>query len=75
MLKETHHVAYLIRWQAEADHTRWRSTVENAYTGEKHHFADKNELMRFLQQSLFEGDASAPDTSVAVEESPQWDVQ
>jgi hypothetical protein len=70
MSKEIHHAAFLIRWQAEGDQTRWRSTVENAYTGEKHQFADKNQLMRFIRQLLFEGDASA-----SIEESPQPDSQ
>lgn len=59
MSKETHHVAFLVRWEAEGGQARWRSTVENVYTGEKHHFADRDQLLRFLQQSLFEGEASA----------------
>ena len=59
MSKEMQRVAFLVRWEAEGDQTRWRSTVENVYTGEKRHFADRNQLLRFLRQSLFEGEASA----------------
>jgi hypothetical protein len=58
MSKEMHR-AFLIRWQAEGDRTRWRSTVENVYTGEKHHFADRDQLLRFLSESLFDEEASA----------------
>jgi hypothetical protein len=58
MTKEMHRAAFLVRWEAEGDQTRWRSMIENVYTGEKHHFADRDQLLRFLQQSLFEAEAS-----------------
>ena len=48
------HAAYLVRWQEGSDLTHWRSTIENAYTGEKHHFSDRSELMQFLWRSLFD---------------------
>jgi hypothetical protein len=57
MSKDTHH-AFLIRWQENSSQTRWQAVVENAYTGEKQHFADKEALMRCLSQALFESDAS-----------------
>jgi hypothetical protein len=59
MSKEMHRAAFLVRWEAEGDQTRWRSTVENVYTGEKHHFADRNQLLRFLSQSLVDEEAAA----------------
>lgn len=62
------HVAYLVRWQEDGDQTHWRSTVENAYTGEQVHFSDRNELMQFLWHSLFE---DAP--SVEIGNEPQTD--
>jgi hypothetical protein len=56
MLSKTHHSAYLIRWQDEGPQTRWRATVEHAHTGQKLHFSNKSELLRFLWQSLYEGE-------------------
>jgi hypothetical protein len=56
MSHKTRYTALLIRWQDEGEQTRWRSTVENAYTGEKHHFLDKNELLRFLWHALYSGE-------------------
>ncbi len=53
MTKKTRHAAFLIRWQDDGDQTRWQSTVENAYTGEKVHFLDKNDLLRFLWHALY----------------------
>jgi len=58
MTKETHYSAYLIRWQDDGPQTRWRSTVENAYTGQKQQFSNKSELLRFLWQSLYEGEVA-----------------
>jgi hypothetical protein len=59
MSKEIRHSAFLIRWQN--DGKRWRATIENAYTGEKFHFTDKSELMRFLWRLVFDGNVSASD--------------
>ncbi len=53
MSRETHYAAFLIRWQDDGPQTRWRSTVENAHTGQKHHFVTKSELLHFLWQSLY----------------------
>ena len=49
------HAAYLVRWQegSGSDQTYWRSTIENAYTGERHDFSDRSELMQFLWRTLF----------------------
>ena len=60
MLKETQYAAFLIRWQDDGSQTRWRSTVENAYTGQKLHFSNKSELLHFLWQSLYEGEMPGP---------------
>ncbi len=62
MSREIQHTAFLVRWQGNDDQVRWRSTIENAYTGEIIYFTDKNELMRFLWQLLFENpsDLSSP---------------
>jgi hypothetical protein len=57
MSHKTRYTALLIRWQDEGKQTRWKATVENAYTGEKHHFIDKNDLLRFLWHSLYGGEA------------------
>lgn len=65
MTTDIHH-AFLIRWQENSSQTRWQAVVENAYTGEKQHFADKEALKRFLSQALFEGDAS-----VSIEENAE----
>lgn len=54
MSNETHYVAFLIRWQDDGPQTRWRATVEHAYTGQKLHFTSKSELLRFLWRSLYE---------------------
>jgi hypothetical protein len=54
MSTKSRHTAFLVRWQEEGEGTRWRSTVENAYTGQKLHFSDKSELLRFLWQSLYQ---------------------
>jgi hypothetical protein len=59
MSKKTRYTALLIRWQDEGEQTRWRSTVENAYTSEKLHFIDKNDLLRFLWHALYGGGASS----------------
>jgi len=55
------HAAFLVRWQEGSDQAHWRSTIENAYTGEKHHFNDRNELLQFLWRSLFENGNNLPD--------------
>jgi hypothetical protein len=56
MATDRDYSAFLVRWQSADDRTPWRSTVENAYTGEKVHFADKIELLRFFWESLNEPD-------------------
>lgn len=68
MINETHYSAYLIRWQDDGSQTRWRATVEHAYTGQKQHFSNKSELLRFLWQSLYEGEPDNPGGSNAQEE-------
>lgn len=60
MSRETHYAAFLIRWQDDGPQTRWRSTVENAHTGQKHHFVTKSELLHFLWQSLNEEETPGP---------------
>ena len=65
MLKKSHYTAFLIHWQDDGPQTRWRSTVENAYTGQKLHFSNKSELLRFLGQSLYEGEMPDPTWSNA----------
>ena len=69
MTKETHYSAYLIRWQDDGPQTRWRATVEHAYTGQKLHFCSKSELLRFLWQSLYEGEMSGATGANAQEEA------
>jgi hypothetical protein len=69
MAKKTRYTAMLIRWQDEGEQTRWQATVENAYTGEKHYFLDKNELLRFVWQALF-GDESADAAEKDADERP-----
>ena len=58
MSNKTHYAAFLIRWQDDESQTRWRATVENAYTGQKRYFVKKSDLLRFLWQSLYEDDLS-----------------
>ena len=53
MSNKNRYSAFLFRWQDEGNQTHWRSTVENVYTGEKFHFADKQEMLHFLEHSLF----------------------
>ena len=60
MPNDTRYAAFLIRWQDDGPQTRWRATVEHAHTGQKAHFVDKGELLRFLWQSLYEGEISDP---------------
>ena len=60
MSRETRYAAFLIRWQDAGPQTRWRSTIENAYTGQKFHFSNKSDLLRFLWQSLYEVEALGP---------------
>jgi hypothetical protein len=56
MSKETRYAAFLIRWQDNGPQTQWRATVEHAYTGQKVQYSSKSELLRFLWQSLYEGE-------------------
>ena len=74
MLKKSHYTAFLIRWQENGPQTRWRSTVENAYTGQKFHFSSKSELLRFLWQSLYEGEMANPGATNAQEERTEGDI-
>ena len=60
MSNNKQYAAFLIRWQDDGPQTRWRATVENAHTGQKLHFSSKSELLRFLWQSLYEGEISDP---------------
>ena len=69
MSQETHYAAFLIRWQDDGPQTRWRSTVENAYTGQKLHFSSKSELLRFLWEALYEGEMPGPTGANAQEEA------
>jgi hypothetical protein len=69
MTKETQYSAYLIRWQDGGSQTRWRATLENAYTGQKLHFSNKIELLRFLWQLLFEGEMPGATGANAKEET------
>ena len=61
MSSESHYSALLVRWQEE-DHqrTHWRATVVNAYTGEEIHFISKQDLLRFLWQSINREEKSHP---------------
>ncbi|MEM7117132.1 MAG: hypothetical protein AAF614_32160 [Chloroflexota bacterium] len=52
MGQETRYSAYLVRWQEGAQPNRWRALVEDAYTGERIHFSNKDQLLQFLRQSL-----------------------
>jgi hypothetical protein len=52
MTQQTRYAAYLIRWQEGSSQSQWRAWAENAYTGEKIHFASKKMLIHFLWQSL-----------------------
>jgi len=71
MTKETHYSAYLIRWQDDGPQTRWRATVEHAYTGQKQQFSNKSELLSFLWQSLYEGEPDNPGGSNVQEENTE----
>jgi len=53
MSNKLRYAAFMFRWQDEGEGTRWRSTVQNVYTGEKFYFTDKDEMMHFLERSLF----------------------
>lgn len=63
MSNKMDYAAFLIRWQDDGPQTRWRATVEYAHTGQKLHFMDKSELLRFLWQSLYK--VEMPDPSGA----------
>jgi len=69
MPKEILHTAFLVRWE-EGDQTRWRSTVENAYTGEKLHFVDKIALLHFLLKSLFNGNVARDEDGMSLNNNP-----
>ena len=60
--------AFLIRWQDAGPQTRWRATVENAYTGQKLNFSSKSELLSFLWQSLYNVELPDPNGANAPEE-------
>jgi len=70
MPKEIRHTAFLIRWQDNESQTRWQSTVENAYTGEKLHFVNKIALIRFLLKSLFNGNAARDEDGMSLNNKP-----
>jgi len=70
MPKEIRHTAFLIRWQDNDKQTRWQSTVENAYTGEKLHFVDKIALLRFLSTSLFDDNVSRDEDEMSPSNKP-----
>ena len=40
--------AYLIRFQRSESQVDWRTTLQNAQTGEVSHFANERELIRYL---------------------------
>lgn len=44
--------AYLVRFQRSEGQPRWRVRLENAVSGEVHHFATERELLRYLMQVL-----------------------
>jgi len=70
MPKEIRHTAFLVRWQDNDRQTRWQSTVENAYTGEKLHFVDKIALIRFLSTSLFGDNVTMDEDGVLLDNRP-----
>jgi hypothetical protein len=43
---------YLLRLQRSQDSDQWRATLQNAYTGEVHRFANEREMLRYLLQAL-----------------------
>ena len=67
MTNDTQCTAFLIRWQDDGPQTRWRATVEHAHTGQKEHFVDKSELLRFLWQSLYVDEMPDPSGTNAQE--------
>ena len=60
MPSKTNYAAFLIRWQDDGPQSRWRATTENVYSGQKQHFSNKSELLRFLWQSLYKGEIPDP---------------
>lgn len=44
--------AYLLRLHRSQGQVHWRVTMENAHTGELHHFATEREMLRYLLQVL-----------------------
>ena len=69
MSNKKQYEAFLIRWQNDGPQTRWRATVKHAYTGKKLHFSNKSELLRFLWQSLYEGEMPGATGANAQEEA------
>jgi len=70
MFNEKRRKAYLVRWQEDENPDHWRSTVENAYTGEEHHFSDRNELIQFLLASLSDGNVIGDEDGMSLENRP-----
>lgn len=52
MSKETHHKAFLLRWQENEEQADWRALLQDAYTGKKIYFTDRKELLRFLWRAV-----------------------
>lgn len=52
MIDELRYRAYLIRFQRGEKQTHWRVTLQNAQTGEVVRFANENQLVRFLLETL-----------------------
>jgi hypothetical protein len=69
MSSKRHYAAFLIRWQDDGPQTRWRATAENAHTGQKYHFMNKSELLRFLWEALYEDEMPGPTGPNAQEEA------
>jgi hypothetical protein len=56
---KTQHKAYLLRLRREAGQSHWRAIVEDAHTGERLHFANQTEMLRYLLHHLAEAPPSA----------------
>lgn len=64
------YLAFLLRLQRGQGQTQWRTSMQNAQTGEILHFATEREMLRYLMQVLM---VTAPDLDSQEAESKNPD--
>lgn len=59
----TQYKAYLLRLRRDIGQRHWRVIVEDAHTGERLHFANETEMLRYLLQNLANPPDQLPQTT------------